>query len=106
LKIVRWIWAVVVACLVAAAPVRPAPARDSREVAIEAAAKALPVATHRRDGAHAPELRLVAIAPAIVALVEPPMVFALDVERAKPAAPQRSWSASRSARGPPVALAS
>jgi hypothetical protein len=101
---VRWIWALVFVCLVGA-PVRLAPLRDGRDAAtLEVAAKALPVVAHRRDGTCSPDLRLVAIAPAAVVVITPPVARSCA---SRPRSP-RSISVScrpRSSRGPPVVAA-
>ena len=102
-KNMRWIWALAVACLVAAAPVRPAPTRDgNRATTLEVAPQALPIAGQRRELGGSPELRLPAATLATSLSIAPPRVFALVTTPAPPHVPYLESFSPRSSRGPPV----
>ncbi|HET9987826.1 MAG TPA: hypothetical protein VFQ65_04885 [Kofleriaceae bacterium] len=101
----RSIWAVVVACLVAVAGVRPiertALDRD-RGVTLTSAHPALPVLA-RRDRDHRPDLQLPpATLPALVGTSPPPLALELELHAARVAA-ITAPRLPRSSRGPPFA---
>jgi len=101
----RWIWAVVIACLVAATGVRPielAPRTSDQSSKLAAAPAALPVMAGRRDHSRTPTLHIpVGAVPAVPAL-DMPRVAVLVVLRDAHAASSTIWFSSRSSRGPPL----
>lgn len=100
----RWIWSLVIACLVAAtavAPIELTPRASDESSQLAASPVALPVAS-RRAHSNAPVLHLpVATVPEIPAL-DVPRVAVLVVLRAASPASSTIEASSRSSRGPPL----
>jgi hypothetical protein len=101
----RWIWAIVIACLVAATGVRPielTPRTSDESTQLASAPAALPVMSGRRAHAHARVLHLpVATAPEVPAL-DVPRIAVLVVLRDAHSASSTITVSSRSSRGPPL----
>ena len=99
----RWIWAIVIACLVAATGVRPIELTPrTADESLAASPAALPVIAGRRAHAHAPLQHLpVATIPAVPALDVPRVAVLVVLRDAHPASSTIEFS-SRSSRGPPL----
>ena len=101
----RWIWGLVIACLVAATGVRPIELtpRSSDEIAkLVRSPAALPVMAGRRAAAHNPKLHLpLAALPDLPALAVPRQSVFVALRDGHTSL-HAIWISSRSARGPPV----
>ena len=101
----RWIWGLVIACLVAATGVRPIELtpRTSDEVAkLVRSPAALPVMAGRRTSSHDPKLHLPLAVLADVPALAVPKQSVLVALRDAHASSHAIWISSRSSRGPPV----
>jgi hypothetical protein len=101
----RWIWAVVIACLVAATGVRPielAPRTADESTSLAASPTALPVMAGRRMHARASLLHLPVGAVPEVPALDVPRVAVLVVLRDAHLASSTIELTSRSSRGPPL----
>ncbi len=101
----RWIWSLVIACLLAATGVRQAeltPRSDDQSTRVAASPKVLAVLVGRRDQRHAPHLHLPwVVAPEVLALDVPRVAVLVILRDAHPASPTITVSTC-SARGPPI----
>jgi hypothetical protein len=101
----RWIWAVVIACLVAATGVRPielTPRTSDESSKLASSPTALAVMAGRRAHARAPLQHLpVATIPEVPALDVPRAAVLVVLRDAHAASPTIEFS-SRSSRGPPL----
>ncbi|MEO8843509.1 MAG: hypothetical protein ABI591_19420 [Kofleriaceae bacterium] len=101
----RWIWSVVIACLVAATgmrPIEPTPRTSDQSSELASSPAALPVVAGRRADSHLPVLHLpVATVPEVPALDVPRVAVLVVLRDAHPASSTIEAS-TRSSRGPPL----
>jgi hypothetical protein len=101
----RWIWAVVIACLVAATGVRPielTPRTADESTKLASSPAALPVMAGRREHTRAPMLHVPVGAMPEVPALDTPRVAVLVVLRDAHTASSTIEFSSRSSRGPPL----
>jgi hypothetical protein len=101
----RWIWSVVIACLVAATGLRPielTPRTADESTKLAATPAALPVMAGRRDHSRTPGLHSPVGAVPEVPAFDVPRVAVLVVLRDAHTASSTIEFSSRSSRGPPI----